>query len=88
MRRVLEQDVKGIVEHFEELSDPRGTVNRLHLLVDVIVLSICGVLAGADGPLGIEEWARLNQEWLVKYLKLPNGIPSHDTIGRVLQAAR
>lgn len=86
MRRVREQDVKGIVEHFEELPDPRETVNRLHLLVDVIVLSICGVLAGADGPSGIAEWARLNQEWLVKYLKLPNGIPSHDTIGRVLQA--
>ena len=48
MRRVREQDVKGIVEHFEELPDPRETVNRLHLLVDVIVLSICGVLAGAD----------------------------------------
>ncbi len=75
MRSVDHKDVKSIVEHFEDLADPRRTVNRRHLLVDVIVLSICGILAGADGPTGIESWARLNRDWLVEYLKLPNGIP-------------
>ena len=86
MRCIYQKDVKSIVEHFADLPDPRRTVNRRHVLVDVIVLSICGVLAGADGPTGIEAWARLNHQWLIKYLKLPNGIPSHDTIGRVLQS--
>ena len=59
-------------------------MNRLHLLGDVIVIAICGVLANADGPLGIEKWARLNARWLEKHLALPNGIPSRDTIRRVL----
>jgi len=86
MGRINQEDVKGIVEHFRDLPDPRSTTNRRHLLVDVIVLSICGVLAGADGPTGIGAWARLNYSWLVKYLELPHGIPSHDTIGRVLQS--
>ncbi|MHC4401255.1 MAG: ISAs1 family transposase [Planctomycetota bacterium] len=84
--RINRKDVKGIVEHFRDLPDPRRRTNRRHLLVDGIVLSICGVLAGADGPTGIEAWARLHYSRLVKYLELPHGIPSHDTIGRVLQS--
>jgi predicted transposase YbfD/YdcC len=54
--------------------------------VDVIVISICGVLANADGPTAIAKWARLNSEKLHKYLRLPYGLPSRDTIGRVLTA--
>jgi hypothetical protein len=46
-------EIQGIVRHFEEMDDPRSEVNRRHLLVDVIVISILGVLAGADGPLAI-----------------------------------
>jgi predicted transposase YbfD/YdcC len=86
MREVNEREVKGIISCFEELPDPRSHVNRRHLLVDVIVISICAVLANADGPAAIEVWAKLNQDWLKKYLRLPNGIPSHDTIGRVFEA--
>ena len=44
-------ELQGIVRHFEEIDDPRSEVNRRHLLVDVIVISILGVIAGADGPL-------------------------------------
>ena len=50
-------EIHGIVRHFTELEDPRSHVNRLHLLVDVIVISMLGVLAGADGPLAIARWA-------------------------------
>ena len=51
MAAVVErQQVLGIVAHFEDLPDARSTVNRRHLLVDVITISVCGVLAGADGP--------------------------------------
>jgi predicted transposase YbfD/YdcC len=78
--------VRGIIQHFEKLTDPRCDINRKHLLVDVIVISVLAVIALADGPVAIEVWAKLNQDWLSKYLKLPAGIPSHDTIGRVLQA--
>ena len=52
-------EIQGIVRHFAEMEDPRSSVNRRHLLVDVIVISILGVLAGADGPLAIATWAKM-----------------------------
>jgi predicted transposase YbfD/YdcC len=81
-------EIDGIVRHFEEMDDPRSQVNRLHLLVDVIVISILGVLAGADGPLAIARWANAQEQWLKRYLRLPNGVPSRDTIRRVLQSLK
>jgi predicted transposase YbfD/YdcC len=86
MAELCEKEVRGIIGHFEKLTDPRCDINRRHLLVDVIVISVLAVIALADGPVAIEVWAKLNQDWLRKYLRLPHGIPSHDTIGRVLQA--
>lgn len=84
MRKVNSDDVVSIVEYFKELEDPRSTVNRRHLLVDMIVICVLAVIAGADGPKAIGLWAVANGEWLKSYLKLPGGIPSHDTIGRLL----
>ena len=80
--------VESILEDFESLSDPRSTVNRHHLLGDIVVISILAVIAGADGPRGIGLWAESNKQWLQDKLPLPYGIPSHDTIGRVLMAIR
>jgi predicted transposase YbfD/YdcC len=85
---IRETEVRGIIDHFQDLPDPRSPINRRHLLVDVIVICMCGVIAGADGPVGIEEWGKTQIELLKKYLRLPYGIPSHDTIGRVLEALR
>jgi len=79
-------DVDSILQEFGELDDPRSTINRHHLLGDLIVISIMAVIAGADGPLAIGAWAENNEEWLNERLELPNGIPSHDTIGRLLAA--
>ncbi len=81
--------LKSITEHFEELPDPRSEVNREHLLVDVIVISICAILAGADGPTAIATWAKSPSvtAWLQQHLSLPKGIPSKDTDRRVLQSA-
>jgi predicted transposase YbfD/YdcC len=77
----------SLTEHLENLPDPRSAVNREHSLVDVVVISICAVIAGADGPTGIAEWARSPgvAEWLRRHLALPNGIPAKDTYRRVLQ---
>jgi predicted transposase YbfD/YdcC len=80
------QDVDSIVQNFNQLEDPRSTVNQRHLLGDLIVICIMGVIAGADGPLAIGVWAANNKRWLRQRLQLPNGIPSHDTIGRLLAA--
>ncbi|EMI44439.1 ISAs1 family transposase, partial [Rhodopirellula sp. SWK7] len=79
-------DVDSILQEFGDLDDPRSTINRHHLLGDLIVISIMAVIAGADGPLAIGTWAENNEEWLKERLELPNGIPSHDTIGRLLAA--
>ena len=85
-----ESSLKSIAEHFEELPDPRSEVNREHLLVDVIVISICAILAGADGPTAIAVWAKSPSvaAWLKQHLVLPHGIPSKDTYRRVLQRLR
>lgn len=75
---------QSILSHFEDLPDPRSEVNRVHLLGDIIVISIMAIIAGAEGPKAIGIWAKSNERWLVDILELPAGIPSHDTIGRVL----
>ena len=84
MTQLNETDVVSIQQYFGELEDPRSHINRRHLLGDLIVIAICGVLAGADGPKAIGTWAESNETWLRKHLELPHEIPSHDTIGRLL----
>jgi predicted transposase YbfD/YdcC len=73
-----------IVAHFEELEDPRSTVNRKHPLVSVVVTALMAVLAGASGPTSIARWAAMKQELLLKVLDFPNGIPAKDVFRRVL----
>jgi predicted transposase YbfD/YdcC len=84
MLTIGDQDAVNLLRFFDELPDPRSKVNRLHRLGDVIVIAICAVLAMADGPTAIAAWAKLNETWLRRHLKLPNGIPGKDTFRRVL----
>jgi predicted transposase YbfD/YdcC len=84
MLAVGEQDAVNLLRFFEDLPDPRSNVNRLHRLGDVIVIAICAVIATADGPTAIANWAKLNATWLGRHLALPNGIPGKDTFRRVL----
>jgi len=81
-------DVGAIGSYFESMSDPRHTRNRKHLLVDVIVIAVCGVICGCDGPTAIHRWAVLREDWLRTHLALPNGVPSRDCIRRLLLALR
>jgi hypothetical protein len=48
-----------------------------------MILAICGVLCGAEGWVEIEEFGKAKEAWFTELLQLPNGIPSHDTFGRV-----
>jgi predicted transposase YbfD/YdcC len=73
-----------VAQHFEKLEDPRSTVNRRHPLVSIVVIALMAVLAGADGPTAIAEWAALKEEFLLAALDLPNGIPRKDVFRRVL----
>jgi len=73
-----------IIEHFDALEDPRIERTKLHTLIDIVTLTVCAVICGADGPVDIEQYGNEKYDWLTTFLALPNGIPSHDTIGRVL----
>jgi len=75
----------SIVTHFKNLKDPRINRGKKHLLLDIIVLTICAVIADADGWEDIESYGHAKLEFLKGFLALPNGIPSHDTIERVFQ---
>lgn len=72
-----------LADHFAEVDDPRVEYLVDHNLVDIIAIAICGVIAGADTWTDIELFGQSKQPWLKKWLELPNGIPSHDTFGRV-----
>ena len=68
---------------FKQLNDPRINRSKKHLLIDIIILSILAVLSGAESYDSIELFGKTNYAFLKQFLKLPNGIPSHDTINRV-----
>ena len=77
-------NVESIGSYFESLSDPRHERNRKHLLVDIIVIAVCAIISGSDGPTAIHRWATNRKVWLSDFLALPNGIPSRDCIRRLL----
>ncbi len=83
---MCENPAATIVENFSTLKDHRMRGKIRHKLIDIIILSICAVICGADEFKQIEEYGKVKKEWLKTFLELPNGIPSHDTIGRVFAA--
>lgn len=81
-------NVETIGSYFESLSDPRHTRNRKHLLIDVVVIAVCAMVCGCDGPTAIHRWAANRHDWLKQFLPLSNGIPSRDCIRRLLMALK
>ena len=71
---------------FVGIRDPRQAKKVEHDLIELLVVAVCGVLAGADDFVEIEAWANEKCDWFRKYLCLEHGIPSHDTFGRVFAA--
>jgi predicted transposase YbfD/YdcC len=82
------EEIAEINKQFGKLEDPRSHINRKHLLGDMLVICVCAVVSGCDGPIAIGEWAKAKAEWLQEHLELPHGVPSHDTIGRILMALK
>lgn len=82
------QDVPGkrlsLVDAFADISDPRVGGRSKHDLVEMLVVTVCALVCGVDDFVGIEAWANERIDWLRRFLKLANGIPSHDTFGRLL----
>jgi hypothetical protein len=65
-------DLGSLGSDFESLSDPRHTRNRKHLLIDIVVIAVCGIICGCDGPTAINRWAKHRAAWLAQHLALPN----------------
>ena len=75
--------LEAIEEHFSKVSDPRRDRPKDHRLIDIIAIAICAIICGAEGWTDMENYGNSKLAWLKTFLELPNGIPSHDTFGRV-----
>jgi len=73
----------SIRRHFADLTDPRRQHGQRHRLLDVIVIALCGVIAGSNTWQEVETFAQRRRDWLARFLELDNGVPSHDTFERV-----
>jgi predicted transposase YbfD/YdcC len=78
-----QETANSLLEHVGLIEDPRVTGRCNHLLVDIITIAITSILCGADDWNSIERFGRIKEEWFSKFLRLPDGIPSHDTFRRV-----
>lgn len=73
----------SMTDHFASLDDPRLDRTKLHPLPVMIVMTICAVICGADDWVSVALFGNAKLAWFRTFLDLPNGIPSHDTFGRV-----
>ena len=78
----------SILDHFSLLQDPRIERNKLHALADIMLLTVCAVVSGADGWEAIEEFGREKLGWLRQFAPLKNGVPSHDCIANLAKKRR
>jgi hypothetical protein len=76
---------KSLVQHFQEIKDPRVERTKKHQLTDILVIAILAVIAGAPGWEDMENYGISKKQWLEKFLALPHGIPSDDTFRRVFE---
>jgi predicted transposase YbfD/YdcC len=80
------QELQGsLSSYFDDVPDPRVNRTKRHLLKDILVIAILSTIAGGDGWEDMENYGISKQQWLQKFLDLPNGIPSDDTFRRVFE---
>src|SRR5882724_8494722 len=77
---------KTLLEHFSALDDPRQAAKVLYPLPEIVLLLLCGTLAGADDFVEMQLWGSENLAFLRRFLPYRHGIPSHDTLGEVIRA--
>jgi predicted transposase YbfD/YdcC len=76
----------SLLSHFSIMEDPRVERTRRHSLNDIFAIAICGFICGVDNWVEMEMFGKEKEKWFKEFLELPNGIPSHDTFGRVFAA--
>ena len=79
------ETVPSLVEHLKHIPDPRVKRTQRHELMDILVIALCATICGADNWVSVVQFGVAKIEWLSTFLKLPNGIPSHDTFGRIFR---
>jgi hypothetical protein len=77
---------KSLLDHFSAIEDPRQQAKVLYPLPEILLLLLCGTLAGADDFVEIGLWGRENLAFLRRFCPYAQGIPSHDTLGEVIRA--
>jgi DDE_Tnp_1-associated len=76
----------SVLTYFRDLPDPRRqTRNKKHRLIDILVIALCGTIAGCQSAVEIAAYGRAKREWPGTFLPLPHGIPSRDTFSRAFQ---
>jgi predicted transposase YbfD/YdcC len=78
-----EPKTPALIEHLEQISDPRIERTKRHKLIDILVIAVCATVCGAEAWTEMEEFGKAKEQWFRRFLELPNGIPSHDTFRRV-----
>ena len=78
--------VESLGKHFARLEDPHTDRGKRHQLLDIIAMTICAVIGGAEGWCDVELFVKSKYDWFKRFLAMPNGVPSHDTFGRVFAA--
>ncbi len=76
----------SLIEHFGALEDPRQSWKVLFPLPEVLLLVLCGTLAGAEDFVEIRRWGQMHQDFLRRLLPFKAGIPSHDTLNDIINA--
>ncbi len=77
--------VFSLFAELESIPDPRVERTKLHPLINILVMTLTAVVAGADDWVSIAEFGEAKQAWFARYLDLSNGIPAHDTFGRIFR---
>ena len=78
--------IAPIFAPFTELKDHRINRTKRYSLLDILFIAVCAMVSGANDCVAMAKFATSKQAWLVKFLDLPHGTPSHDTFSRVLAA--
>lgn len=76
----------AFTRYMADLPDPRVARTRKHRLDEILVIALCAVVCGADDFEAVERFGRSREAWLKRFLRLENGVPSHDTFNRVFAA--
>src|SRR5262249_45759849 len=76
----------SLIAHLQDLPDPRINRGKDHDLIDILVIALCALLCGAESFNDMEDFGLAKYDWFKGFLKLANGIPSHDTFNRLFAA--